>query len=85
MRRILILSSLSLIAITTSATANEPTSKASKPKLVIVAGKPSHPPRMHEFNAGVQLLARCLSNFPAIETRYVLNGQRTNPPSSWYV
>ena len=22
-------------------------------KLVIIAGKPSHPPRMHEFNAGV--------------------------------
>ena len=29
-------------------------------KLVIVAGKPSHPPRMHEFNAGARLLAKCL-------------------------
>ncbi len=29
-------------------------------KVVLVAGKPSHPPRMHEFNAGVQLLQECL-------------------------
>jgi type 1 glutamine amidotransferase len=38
-------------------------------KLVIVAGKPSHPPRMHEFNAGVQLLAKSLK-----EVEIVLNG-----------
>ncbi|MCY2997870.1 MAG: ThuA domain-containing protein [Planctomycetota bacterium] len=29
-------------------------------RIVLIAGRPSHPPRMHEFNAGVQLLARCL-------------------------
>ena len=43
-------------------------------KLVIVAGKPSHPPRMHEFNAGVQLLAECLKNVPGVKTEFVLNG-----------
>ena len=43
-------------------------------KLVIVAGKPSHPPRMHEFNAGVQLLAKCLRDFPGLKTEVVLNG-----------
>jgi hypothetical protein len=43
-------------------------------KLVLVAGKPSHPPRMHEFNAGVQLLAKCLAGVPDLETRVVLNG-----------
>ena len=37
------------------------TSQASQ-KLVIIAGKPSHPPRMHEFNAGVQLLNQCLGS-----------------------
>src|SRR6185503_21337432 len=42
--------------------------------LVIVAGKPSHPPRMHEFNAGVQLLAKCLQGAPAVRTEIVLNG-----------
>ncbi|MFM8397761.1 MAG: hypothetical protein ACKOAH_08015, partial [Pirellula sp.] len=38
------------------------TTLADEPKrIVLVAGKPSHPPRMHEFNAGVQLLSRCLN------------------------
>jgi hypothetical protein len=43
-------------------------------KLVLVAGKPSHPPRMHEFNAGVQLLAKCLSSVPGLKTEFVLSG-----------
>lgn len=43
-------------------------------KLVIIAGKPSHPPRMHEFNAGVQLLHKCLDDFEGLETHFVLNG-----------
>lgn len=42
-------------------------------KLVIVAGRPSHPPRMHEFNAGVQLLHKCLAG-SALEPHFVLNG-----------
>lgn len=43
-------------------------------RLVLVAGRPSHPPRMHEFNAGVQLLAQCLEHVPQIRTDVVLNG-----------
>jgi len=43
-------------------------------KLVIIAGKPSHPPRMHEFNAGVQLLDKCLQNVPGLQVEIVLNG-----------
>ena len=43
-------------------------------KLVLMAGKPSHPPRMHEFNAGVQLLAKCLNDFPGLDVEVVLNG-----------
>ncbi|MCA9038598.1 MAG: hypothetical protein KDA91_25915, partial [Planctomycetaceae bacterium] len=43
-------------------------------KLVIIAGKPSHPPRMHEFNAGVQLLTSCLKNVPGLRVEFVLNG-----------
>ncbi len=42
--------------------------------LVLMAGKPSHPPRMHEFNAGVQLLAKSLSEVDGLEVRVVLNG-----------
>jgi Trehalose utilisation len=33
-------------------------------RLVIVAGKPSHPPGAHEFRAGARLLARCLQDVP---------------------
>lgn len=44
-------------------------------KLVLIAGKPSHPPRMHEFNAGVQLLAKCLQQFaPQVSVTISLNG-----------
>ena len=42
--------------------------------LVIVAGKPSHPPRMHEFNAGSQLLAKCLQGIPGLNVSVVHNG-----------
>ncbi len=38
-----------------------------KRKLVLIAGKPSHPPLMHEFRAGTMLLEQCLKeNFPAL-------------------
>ena len=47
---------------------------AEKKKVVLVAGKPSHPPRMHEFNAGVQLLAKCLNEGSDVEAQFVLNG-----------
>ncbi len=43
-------------------------------KVVLVAGKPSHPPRMHEFNAGVQLMANCLQHQSAVSVKAVLNG-----------
>jgi hypothetical protein len=44
-------------------------------KLVIIAGKPSHPPRMHEFNAGSQLLAKCLAEgAPNLKVEVALNG-----------
>jgi type 1 glutamine amidotransferase len=42
--------------------------------LVLIAGKPSHPPGMHEFNAGVQLLAKCLKDNPAVTVKVSLNG-----------
>ena len=36
-------------------------------KLVLIAGKPSHPPGMHEFNAGCLLLQKCLAGIPGLE------------------
>lgn len=35
-----------------------------KQKLVFIAGKPSHPPGMHEFHAGSLLLEKCLQSVP---------------------
>ena len=35
-----------------------------KHKLVFIAGKPSHPPGMHEFKAGSMLLEKCLATVP---------------------
>ncbi|MFO1064299.1 MAG: ThuA domain-containing protein [Pirellulales bacterium] len=61
---------LGLICLVSSAFAEE----NGKKKLVIIAGKPSHPPRMHEFNAGTQLLAGCLKNVEGITTHFSLNG-----------
>ncbi|MEX2217022.1 MAG: ThuA domain-containing protein [Phycisphaeraceae bacterium] len=43
-------------------------------KLVIIAGKPSHPPRMHEFNAGSSLLVKCLKDVKGLKVELVLNG-----------
>lgn len=43
-------------------------------KVVIVAGRPSHPPRMHEFNAGTKLLARCLREVPGLHVEFTQSG-----------
>jgi hypothetical protein len=37
-----------------------------KHKLVFIAGKPSHPPGMHEFRAGTLLLTKALKNVPGL-------------------
>lgn len=38
-----------------------------KRKLVLIAGKPSHPPLMHEFRAGTMLIESCLKeNHPGL-------------------
>lgn len=54
---------------------NASSKNAGSKKIVLVAGKPSHPPRMHEFNAGVQILADCLKKSGSpVEVEFVLNG-----------
>src|SRR5690242_1252928 len=45
-----------------------------KHKLVIIAGKPSHPPRQHEFRAGTLLLAKCLKDVPGLVVDTQFNG-----------
>lgn len=45
-----------------------------KKKIVLVAGHPSHGPGDHEFNAGVQLLNKCLQGQPNVLSTFYLNG-----------
>lgn len=47
---------------------------AAERKLVLIAGKPSHPPGMHEFRAGSLLLQQCLANVPGLTTMVYSNG-----------
>ncbi len=43
-------------------------------RIVLVAGRPSHGPGDHEFNAGCKLLARQLARIPGVDPVYVPGG-----------
>src|ERR1700694_3113228 len=51
---------------------------APQKKLVMLAGKPSHGPMEHEFNAGVLLLAKSLARVPGLEIDHYKNGWPDN-------
>lgn len=59
----LLLSLLLLPAFTLTSHALTPDGKR---KVVLIAGKPSHPPLMHEFRAGSLLLAKALQSVPGV-------------------
>jgi len=44
------------------------TGPAAQKNLAIIAGKPSHPPGMHEFRAGALLLQQCLAGVAQLNT-----------------
>jgi type 1 glutamine amidotransferase len=48
--------------------------RAADTKIVLIAGRPSHPPGAHEFNAGTKLLVKCLNEVPGIEPVFVAGG-----------
>ena len=48
-------------------------------KVLLIAGPPSHPPGMHEHNAGVILLQKCLARVPGLKTDIVLGGWPADP------
>ncbi len=56
------------LALATSARADGPA------KIVLVAGRPSHGPGDHEFNAGIMLLAKCLKDVHGVEPVVVKGG-----------
>ena len=55
------------------------TAAAADKKVLLLAGPPSHGPGDHEFNAGVQLLQKCLAGVPGLKTTVALNGWPANP------
>src|SRR5690349_6088938 len=50
------------------------TSFAADKKIVLIAGKPSHPPGMHEFRAGSLLLQQCLADVNGVSITVYSNG-----------
>jgi hypothetical protein len=47
---------------------------AADKKIVLIAGRPSHPPGMHEFRAGSLLLKKCLDTVPGVSVVVYSNG-----------
>lgn len=47
---------------------------AADKKVLLIAGPPSHPPGMHEHNAGVLLMQKCLAGTPGLKTDVALGG-----------
>ncbi len=47
---------------------------AADKKIVLIAGKPSHPPGMHEFRAGMLLLQQGLAGVPGVKAEVHANG-----------
>ncbi len=61
--RVMRLSLFAFLVLTSLASAVTPEGKQ---KLVFIAGKPSHPPGMHEFRAGSLLIEKCLKEVPGL-------------------
>ncbi len=67
-------SALATLVIAWSVCATVAAQAADTAKVVLVAGRPSHGPGDHEFNAGCKLLAKCLAQVPGIEPVVVTGG-----------
>jgi type 1 glutamine amidotransferase len=52
---------------------------AAEKRIVLVAGRPSHGPGEHEYNAGTLLLKKCLDRLPGIRAVVYTNGWPANP------
>lgn len=51
--------------------------QAADKKVVLIAGRPSHPPGMHEFRAGMLLFQHCLAQVPGLQVQVYSNGWPT--------
>ena len=59
------ITALALLFIAGAIVAQVPARTADK-RIVLIAGRPSHPPGMHEFRAGCLLFQKALSSFPGV-------------------
>src|SRR5262249_53908409 len=57
----------------------KPLSQQHAKKIVLIAGKPSHGPGAHEFNAGTLLLKKCLDQVPGVATSFHAHGWPSDP------
>lgn len=61
---------LSLLLLASAAAADK--------KVLLIAGPPSHGPGLHEYNAGVRLIQKCLAQTPGLRIEVALNGWPTS-------
>src|SRR6188768_825035 len=61
------------VILAAAAAATLPVRGADK-RIVLIAGRPSHPPGMHEFRAGCMLLQKALSGVKGITVEVYTNG-----------
>lgn len=54
--------------------ADKLTLQGAKKRIVLIAGRPSHPPGMHEFRAGTMLLQKALGGVPGVTVDVYTNG-----------
>jgi type 1 glutamine amidotransferase len=54
--------------------ASRPTSQGANKRIVLIAGRPSHPPGMHEFRAGTMLMQKALGGVPGLTVDVYTNG-----------
>jgi type 1 glutamine amidotransferase len=50
------------------------TSQGANKRIVLIAGRPSHPPGMHEFRAGTMLMQKALGGVPGLTVDVYTNG-----------
>ncbi len=65
---------LSLAALFTGCASSSGATAGASKKIVLIAGRPSHPPGMHEFRAGMLLLQKCLAGTPGLNVTVYSNG-----------
>jgi hypothetical protein len=64
-----VIRSLAGVAILAAAVVTALPVRGADKRIVLIAGKPSHPPGMHEFRAGSLLLQRALAGVPGISVQ----------------